>query len=167
MMGAVKPVPDTRRTGRPTLIIIVAAWLAGCWPGPLVRLPLDGGGVLDGDGGDLSSAGFIFQSLAPCFAASDYMTGSTISFGTQLGNNYSPRCLVIHAGQTVTFAGDFSSHPLHPSTRGTPGNPVQQVGGGSSTAVTFTTVGFFPFYCTQHGDDLGNGMAGVVQVQAP
>jgi plastocyanin len=166
MMGAVKPDPKTQRRGSRALLAAMAVLLTGCWPGPLVRLPVDGGGALDGGGSDLSG-GVPFQSLAPCLSPTDYMSGSTISFGAQLGSSYSPRCLVIHVGQTVTFAGDFSAHPLRASSRGSAGNPIPSEGIGSSTVATFSAGGFFPFYCTQHGDDLGNGMAGVVQVQAP
>jgi plastocyanin len=166
MMGAVEPDPETQRRGRRTLLTVMVVLLAGCWPGPLVRLSVDGGDALDGGGADMTG-GFVFQPLAPCLLSSDFMSGSTISFGSQLGSNYSPRCLVIHVGQTVTFAGDFSTHPLRASTRGTAGNPIPSAGMGSSTAASFSAAGFFPFYCTQHGDDLGNGMSGVVEVLAP
>ena len=150
--------------------LVLALALASCWPGRLERLD---GGAPAGEGGiplagDLGGGGGIpFQSLAPCSNATDYMSGATVSFGSQLGNNYSPRCLVVHVGQSVSFAGDFSSHPLRASSRGSTGNPVQSTGSGTSASFTFAATGFFPYYCTQHGDDLGNGMAGVVQVTSP
>lgn len=162
---------DTRAPRARTGLAVALLLLAGCWPGRLTRL--DGGapdgGAQDGGlvfAGDLAG-GLPFQSLAPCFNTTDYMSGATVSFGNQLGNNYSPRCLVVRVGQSVSFAGDFSSHPLRASTRGSAGNPVQSTGGGTSASFTFAVAGFFPYYCTQHGDDLGNGMAGVVQVTSP
>jgi hypothetical protein len=57
MMGAVQPDPTTRWSSRLALLAAVAALLAGCWPGRLMRLPVDGGGGLDGGGADLSGGG--------------------------------------------------------------------------------------------------------------
>jgi plastocyanin len=105
------------------------------------------------------------SSLAPCDNSSSYMTGSTtINFGGTLGNIYSPACLLVAKGATVTFTGSFTVHPLQASTRGTTGNPIPSTSSGTAATATFAAAGFFPFYCTVHGSDSGTGMAGVVQV---
>ncbi len=105
-----------------------------------------------------------FMALAPCNAVGDYTTGSTIRFGGAVGNSYSPACLTVRVGDTVTWEGNFGAHPRSPSTRGTAMNPIPAVSSGTSQAVQFTRAGFFPFYCEFHGDDAGGGMAGVVRV---
>src|SRR5687768_6914880 len=38
----------------------------------------------------------------------------TIRFGGDIGNAYTPRCMMVGLGQDVTFSGDFSVHPLTP-----------------------------------------------------
>lgn len=81
--------------------------------------------------------------------------------------SYSPRCMTIRAGQTVTFSMSFAAHPLsagvpHGSSAGaTTPSPILTQRSGSSYAVTFASTGYFPFYCTTHGH---LNMAGVVRV---
>jgi plastocyanin len=114
-------------------------------------------------GGDMAMGGFM--ALAPCNSAADYKSGTTtITFGGAAGLAYSPQCLSVARGTTVTFSGSFSSHPLSASTRGTSGNPIPKTSTGTSATVTFNAAGFFPYFCTVHGSDSGAGMAGVVQV---
>ena len=82
---------------------------------------------------------------------------------------YSPACLTIAAGQSVTFSGDFYSHPLRagvaPSAGGAAGpsaNPIASVGGGSTASFTFAQPGIYPYYCAAHENI---GMYGVIQVR--
>ncbi len=91
-----------------------------------------------------------------------------VGFGGESGSgpfSYAPRCLRIAPGETVTFVGDFSVHPLAPGTA--PGtersdNPIPRVGSGTTpTPVSFPAAGRYPYYCTQH---YAAGMAGVVEV---
>jgi plastocyanin len=71
--------------------------------------------------------------------------------------SYTPACVKIEAGETVTFSGAFSSHPLRPGfTEGgppaaDPGSPILATSAGS-TPVTFTfaEAGVDPFYCNNH-----------------
>jgi plastocyanin len=114
-------------------------------------------------GGGLPSA---FSALAPCYRASDYVAGplATISFGGSLGHQFSPACAAVPIGGVVTFSGDFGSHPLHASTRGSPGSPITGSSAGTVASFSFPQVGFYPFYCQVHGDDAGGGMAGVIEV---
>jgi plastocyanin len=125
----------------------------------------DAASVVDG-GVDAPASHFV--SLAPCAAESDYVAGTgadVVTFGPSFA--YTPQCLHIAAGDQVTFRGDFSTHPLHASSRGTPINPIPSTGSPPPTEqlVTFPSAGFFPYYCAVHGADDGSSMAGVVWVE--
>lgn len=122
-----------------------------------------GGGQDLAMGGDMATFG-----PAPCTKMSDYMaisgTSTTVMFGGALGDAYSPKCISVKTGTMVTWMGDFTSHPLRPSTRGTTGNPIMATSSGTTATFTFGSVGFFPWFCNFHGTDQGSGMSGVVQV---
>jgi plastocyanin len=81
---------------------------------------------------------------------------------------YIPRCIVISAGQTITFTGDFSAHPLVGGTAEgafktpDPQSPIGTTSSGSAKPVQFTSAGTYPFYCDMHG--LTYAMAGAVFV---
>jgi plastocyanin len=81
---------------------------------------------------------------------------------------YTPRCMIISAGQTINFTGDFSSHPLVGGiAEGAfktpdPQSPIGTTNNGSSKLVQFLSMGTYPFYCDMHG--LQYAMAGVVFV---
>jgi plastocyanin len=82
---------------------------------------------------------------------------------------YSPACLIIAAGQSVTFSGDFFSHPLRagvaPSVHGGAGSsqsPIASVNGGTSASFTFTQAGTYPYYCSAHESI---GMYGAILVR--
>jgi plastocyanin len=94
-----------------------------------------------------------------------------VAFGGENGSpvfGYSPACITIAAGQSVTFRGAFSGHPLRPGanpsmpTAGSPGSPITNVDTGMSAEVAFATAGTFPYYCEYHW---GGGMYGVVRVR--
>ena len=80
---------------------------------------------------------------------------------------YTPRCVIIRAGQSLTFEMDFAAHPLvpgipHGPTAGaTTPNLIPRMTMGASVVVAFPGAGYFPFYCDRHGHV---GMAGVVRV---
>jgi plastocyanin len=123
-----------------------------------------------GTGSGGSGGGSPFMAVAPCNAATDYVTTpTTIDFGLiNSGFNYQPKCLKVATGTQVTFmsaTSDFVVHPLAPSVnRGTrPGNPILPTVTGSSAAFTFPAKGFWAYYCTIHGSaDDGTFMAGVI-----
>lgn len=108
------------------------------------------------------------------FAPGTATNGSvTIQYGDPLGLAYSPRCLSIAAGQSVTFFGDtsrgssFSAHPLRPGganggNGGSAGNPIAPQSSGSSYTVAFPAPGTYPYFCLTHE---GMGMFGAVQVK--
>jgi hypothetical protein len=104
------------------------------------------GGAADAIVGDIPT-GPGFQALAPCNSAADYSSGSTVSFGGLLGTNFSPKCMLIHVGESVAFAGDFSMHPLRSSTRATTASPIQSTATGTSAQFSFLAAGYFPYFC--------------------
>jgi plastocyanin len=128
-----------------------------------------GSTATDNDAGVITDAGNV-QTLNGC-TASDYVDRSsgsrTIAFGGSLGHVYSPKCILINAGQTATFSGSFDTHPLTPGqymgTGGSTANPIPATASGSADlTVTFPTAGIYPFYCGVHG---GSGMTGSVSVK--
>jgi len=80
---------------------------------------------------------------------------------------YTPHCVIIRAGQSMTFEMDFTMHPLvpgipHGPTAGaTSPNPIARRSSGTLYVAAFATAGLYPFYCGRHGHV---GMAGVVRV---
>lgn len=67
---------------------------------------------------------------------------------------FSPRCLTIRAGQTVTFMARFSSHPLIQREDSTLPNPIPTVQEGSSASVKFDCPGDYNFSCRTHQDNM-------------
>ncbi|HYQ43332.1 MAG TPA: plastocyanin/azurin family copper-binding protein [Polyangiaceae bacterium] len=108
-------------------------------------------------------------------AAADYEDQSALSGALVIqiaanGLNFSPRCLLIAAGQTVRFEGSLSAHPLAPGNpahadAGSADGPIRATSSGSSVEFTFPTPGTFPYYCELHSFGEGEGMAGVVHVK--
>lgn len=127
-------------------------------------------GTADPDAGAAADATATVPLLNDC-AASAYVdrTGdgderTVVPRGT---TGYTPRCLTVRAGQTVTFSMSFTTHPLvpgvpHGSGAGaTTPTPIEAQRAGTTYAVAFAGAGFYPFYCNVHGHV---GMAGVVRV---
>jgi plastocyanin len=80
------------------------------------------------------------------------------------GNRYSPSCLRVNLGQTVTFSGgDFSVHTLEQGCG--PAMGIIGAGSGQSFSVTFNQgLGLYGYYCQQHGSANGSGMSGSIEV---
>jgi hypothetical protein len=72
---------------------------------------------------------------------------------------YSPACVAIRAGQSVTFLGDFETYPLVPFGDGAK-NPIPVVTKGSSEAVSFPAKGRF-----RYGSPSFPTMRGAVEVR--
>ena len=165
----------TCRPSRIYLMVSFVALIAACSSSP-ASTGTGGSGGNPGTGGtggatDAAADAAGFRAVNPCNAAADYVTGTSVTFGGMLAL-YSPQCLRVSAGTTVTFNGGsstFAMHPLTPSAlRGdTVGNPITPTStGDTSKSFTFTTPGFFAYFCTIHGaTDSGAGMAGVVWVE--
>lgn len=115
------------------------------------------------DAGSAPDFGPDFMAIAPCNTPSDYMmpAGSvTVTAGVG-GSVYAPRCLKVAPGTMVTIQGSLT-HPLLARTGGTTPNTVPTGPSTTDQALTFSTAGFFPYQCANHGPF---GMQGVVWVQ--
>jgi len=97
-----------------------------------------------------------------------HFDGSTYVF------EYTPSCMRIAAGQSVTWQGDadYNTFVFHPLRAGyivdvtkypDPGSPIQATSSGTQATFAFPNTGEFPFYCDLHGP--GFGMAGVIYVE--
>lgn len=84
------------------------------------------------------------------------------------GFAYSPPCIKVTAGTTVTFSGAFNFHPLRGGAAvggvGTPdpNSPIKATDAGTSAAFTFPAAGSFGYYCNVH---VSGGMMGAIFVQ--
>jgi plastocyanin len=152
-----------------THALVAAAAAVGCsGAGGGTSTPGTGGGGTGGGGAGGSST---FMAVAPCASEASYTTtGTTIQFGVNGALAYQPDCLEVAAGTTVTFSGDFVTHPLTPSARrGTlTGNPITAsngLPGANSEDFTFPNPGFYAYYCAEHSDDSGTLMDGVIWVK--
>ncbi len=82
----------------------------------------------------------------------DYVTGQTAIDWTFAVN---PRCVEIHAGDSVTWNGDFTLHPLAASGGDTP-SPIEGVTNtGTTKTFTFNDPGTFGFHCLNHASMIG------------
>jgi plastocyanin len=126
-------------------------------------------GCGDSGGGGPTGPDPSFMAVAPCSTEAMYTTtGTTVAFPAGPTDfNYSPKCLKVTAGSSVTFSGDFAAHPLDPSElRGTTaGNPIMLTNTGTSSSFTFPSAGFYAYYCQFHGADNGQFMDGVIWVK--
>jgi plastocyanin len=74
---------------------------------------------------------------------------------------YQPNCMVIRVGQTVTWVGKMTDHPLEPRAGGSPENPIPEITRDiRSVPVTFRCPGDYNFGCGKHG----GAMAGTIRV---
>ncbi len=88
--------------------------------------------------------------------------GATVRFPVG-GTRYSPNCVRVRLGQSVTFVGDFGPHPLNQACG--PVSGLFSQGLGNSYTVTFTNgLGIYGYYCSEHGSSNGSGMAGAIEV---
>jgi plastocyanin len=91
----------------------------------------------------------------PDFDAGD-MTGSAATIAIDMVNQapYSPKCLRVHVGQTVTIEATGS----HPFKKVCAEDDVMDLGDGSTNTVEFTlmTPGYYNYRCEFHGSMVGN-----------
>lgn len=103
----------------------------------------------------------LFRALAPCNTESAYTSvGTAVSI---VGFGYSPACLRVTAGARVSIEAE-TFHPLAASTLGTSPSPIPSNAPATAT-YSFPNPGFYPYYCSNHGTNAGDGMAGVIWVQ--
>ncbi len=108
------------------------------------------------------------ETVADANGCTDFKDATSIAFGGDLANTYSPACARVSAGATVTWSGDFSAHFLvggsadsegeHPDSA----SPIKRTTTGTSVKVTFSDPGTYPYFCEQHGT---MGMVGAVLVE--
>jgi plastocyanin len=72
------------------------------------------------------------------------------------GTSYSPSSVSAAVGDTATFSGSFSTHPLIWD-----GGQFSETRNGSSRLFTFSTPGVYAFHCEVH---VGQGMRGTITV---
>ena len=85
------------------------------------------------------------DSVDECEPA-DFVAASQIDWTFQVN----PRCVQIKAGQSVTWTGSFSTHPLL-ADEGDKPNPIATADtSGASATVTFPTAGTYGFRCQVH-----------------
>jgi len=92
----------------------------------------------------------------PIFANHPAAQTVIVHFGGALGFNYNPKSIFLSPGDTITWQGDFTMHPLvsDEALWSTPNT-------GSSFAFTFNQPGVYHFHCFFHG---AIGMRGTVFV---
>lgn len=116
-------------------------------------------------GGTTSFAQNNISTFAGCTEAS-FVIGATTNQINTSGANYTPRCLKVKKGSTVTIQAS-ERHPLV----GAPAinNAINPFQSGTLFKVSQTrvmdSVGSFGFYCDAHGDAEGDGMAGLIVVE--
>lgn len=86
------------------------------------------------------------------------------------GLTYTPKCLIVAAGQSVRFEGSLAAHPLAPGhpddpSAGTSENPIEETSSGREASFTFERAGTYPYHCTLHSFGAGQGMAGTIHVR--
>jgi plastocyanin len=117
-----------------------------------------------GDGGDASFAQCM-SGFAGCTTFDDRSGdpdagARTVAFADFA---YSPKCLQIRAGQSVTFTGNFMRHPLAQSCGPFDALEFRYMSPPSFT-VTLTEPGLYGYYCFDHGNPQGQAMSGAIQV---
>ena len=84
-------------------------------------------------------------------APGDFVAASQIDWTFAVN----PRCVQIKAGQTVTWTGSFTTHPLLADEGDAP-NPISTADtSGASAVVTFATPGTYGYKCQVHASMTG------------
>jgi plastocyanin len=137
--------------------------------GPDSGTPDGGDGGPDG-GTDGGSDGGATSSVNGCTSFTDATAAGASRVINRAGFTFSPNCLLIAAGQSVTWNVEFTVHPLRPgaapslttSAASTEPTPIEARGNGTSVTFTFPTAGTYGFYCNVHEP---SGMYGAIKVQ--
>ncbi len=80
----------------------------------------------------------------------DYVAANTIKWDFQIV----PACVTIKAGDSVTWNGNFVTHPLAAFNGASP-SPIPNVSSGATTTVKFPSAGVYGYHCTIHGSMIG------------
>lgn len=123
---------------------------------------MGGAGGAGGSGGGAMLINGCDQATAEDFTG---MATPTVQF---VGLSYSPACMRVKAGATVTFEGNFASHPLEGGTvtdgipMSDPNSPITKTNTGMSASFKLSNEGVVPYYCTFHA---ASGMKGAIFVE--
>jgi plastocyanin len=113
----------------------------------------DSGGQDSGgqDSGGQDSGGGDSGTVNGCTTFTDMTAdGGVITFPTVASPaQYSPNCVHVLAGQSVTWNGSFSNHPLEASG-GTTSSPITTTNTGTTATFAFPNVGTYGFHCQFH-----------------
>ena len=108
------------------------------------------GGTDSGGGGSTDS---VNGCTAADFAANDLSAQSKtrqITFPTgATPAQYQPACITIAVGQSVTFTGSFTNHPLV-QAGGDPSVFIQSTSSGTTATFGFPVGGTYGFQCSNH-----------------
>jgi plastocyanin len=112
----------------------------------------DDSGVDGGDGGS-NDSGITINGCTSFTDLSDPAASRVVQGPSGSGPvQYTPSCMTIKTGQSVTFQeGDFSNHPLEP-VNGTMPSPITGTSVGTTVTFAFPTVGTYGFKCEFHPD---------------
>lgn len=120
----------------------------------------DDSGIID-DAGDAGDAAAVINGCTSFEDDTDPAATRVIQGPPGIGPvQFSPNCMMVHAGQSVVFQqADFSNHPLMPANGDTP-NPITLTNSGATVTFAFPNAGTFGFECEFHP----NIMFGAIQV---
>ncbi|MCB0407592.1 MAG: hypothetical protein KDD34_05260 [Bdellovibrionales bacterium] len=105
-----------------------------------------------------------FDPIAGCTDAS-FIDGGSENIINTSGASYTPKCLRVRVGAFVTIEAT-QHHPLAamPDIDGA----LNPFASESPSVIPITqqmnSPGFYGYFCTRHGDEEGDGMAGVIEV---
>jgi plastocyanin len=118
-----------------------------------------GGGGNDSGGGGNDAGSDAPVTLNGCTTFADHTAANdarTLDWDVTIASS-PDRCMKIKAGQSVTWSGNFSTHPLAQAGGDTP-SPIGN-GTGTSKTIQFPNPGDYGYVCTVHST-----MRGVIQV---
>lgn len=113
----------------------------------------------DSGGGDASDGG---GAVNGCTTFTDMTADGGVITGPSgaVPSQYSPNCVHIKPGQSVTWNSNFTFHPLTASGGTTP-SPITLTATGTTVTFTFPNAGTYGFECQIHT----TSMFGAVEVQ--
>lgn len=125
----------------------------------------DSGGIKDSGGGTDTGSGTDSgtQVVNGCTTFTDLTASSAPTItgpSDALPAQFTPNCVLINAGQSVTWNVFFSGHPLAASGGDTP-SPIVTTSTGTTVTFAFPNKGTFGYHCLSHPTQ----MFGAVKVQ--
>jgi plastocyanin len=108
----------------------------------------------------------IFTATATDENAPGPVTVQVLGGGSTGANRFDPTEITVTVGTTVNWqwADGAIGHNVVPNDGATPAPSGPLEDGPTTYHYTFNTVGTFRYHCQAHGDTLGNGMSGIVNV---